>query len=325
MALRGESVPVSGPWHHVMALLTAAMLMAFCWSFLRLPEGNLLMVAFCFLSASSLYAVTDGRKRFALLLPMAFCAASLQFLIGICREDKLLLILLPALAAAMILRFLPGKASACSMCIAGYLAFFAPGGWLPAFDRACGIMIGIPVVLFATWIFHSYLPEKNGFYDSFGTRDSFLLAFLLGIGTWLAEALQLGQGPWIMLTVLFICQFSSASGRYGDASLDRTLAVPVGLLLGGLYLGCLAFFNYRFIYLLVPFGALSFYLLNRTGGFFWFTVFFMMAFSVYADWATGDLHRFHFMTMFSERSAATLIGSVFMILYDKLLKGEGSA
>ena len=50
-----------------------------------------------------------------------------------------------------------------------------------------------------------------------------------------------------------------------------------------------------------------------------------MAFSVYADWATGDIHRFHFATMLAERSVATLIGSVFMILYDNLRKGEGSA
>ena len=326
MAIRGESVPVSGPWHHVMALLTAALLMAFCWSFLRLPEGNLLMVAFCFLSASSLYNIPDGRKRFGLLLFMAFSAASLQFLIGICHEEKFLLVLLPALTAAAVLRFLPGKGIACSMCIAGYLAFFAPGGWQPAVDRAFGIILfGIPAVLLATAVFHSYLPEKIGFYDRFSTSDSLLLAFLLGVGTWLSKALKMGQGPWIMLTILFICQFCCGTNRYAKASVDRTFAVPLGLLLGGLFLGCLAFFNYRFIYLLFPFGAFSFYQLNRNGDFFRFTVFFMMAFSIYADWSTGDIRRFHFAELLVQRSIATLIGSVFMILYENLRKGEENA
>ena len=325
MAFRGESVPLSGPWHHVMALLTAALLMAFCWSFLRLPEGNLLMVAFCFLSASTLYNIPSARKRFRLLLSMAFGATSLQFLIGVFREDKILLVLLPALAAAAILRFLPGKAGACSMCIACYLAFFAPGGLLPAIDRAFGILLGVPMILFATWVFHSHAPEKRAFYDSFDAADSLLMAFLLGVGTWLSKALKMGQGPWIMLTILFICQFCCGTNRYAKASVDRTFAVPLGLLLGGLFLGCLAFFNYRFIYLLFPFGAFSFYQLNRNGDFFRFTVFFMMAFSIYADWSTGDIRRFHFAELLVQRSIATLIGSVFMILYENLRKGEENA
>jgi len=317
MAARGElSVQTAEAWNSVMAMLTAALLMSFCWSFLRLPEANLLMVTFCFLSALILYPVADGWKRFRLLLPMAFCAMTLQFLIGICREDKLLLVILPSLAAAGILHFLPGRATACSMCIIGYLAFFAPGSWLPAADRACGIAVGIPIVLFANALFHSRLPEKSRADDRFSLSDSLQLGFLLGIGTWLAEALNMAQGAWIMLTILFICQFCCNSGNYAEASLERIIAVPLGLLLGGLFLGCLVFFDYRFIYLLFPFGAFSFYLLRRNGDFRGFTMLFMMAFSIYADWSTGDIHRFHFAEMVFQRTIATLIGSVFMMAYN---------
>lgn len=326
MAVRGElSIHTAEAWHSVMAMLTAALLMSFCWSFLRLPEANLLMVTFCFLSALILYPVTDGWKRFRLLLPMAFCAVTLQFLIGICREEKLLLVILPSLTAAMILRFLPGRASACAMCIIGYLAFFAPGSWLAAADRACGIAVGIPLVLFATAWFHSRLPGKSGAADRFSLSESLQLGFLLAFGTWLTEALNLAQGAWIMLTVLFICQFCCTGGRYAEASLDRILAAPLGLLLGGLYLGCLVFFDYRFIYLLFPFGAFSFYLLRRNGDFGGFTVLFMMAFSIYADWSTGDIHRFHFADMLFQRTVATLIGSVLMMAYSTgIRKREGT-
>ena len=99
MASWGDSRRVYKAWHHVLALLSAALLMAFCWSFFRLPQANLLLVTFCFLAVSVLYSVPDWKKRFFLLLRMACAAAVLQFLIGICREDKILLVLLPALPA----------------------------------------------------------------------------------------------------------------------------------------------------------------------------------------------------------------------------------
>ena len=315
MAARGElSVRTAEAWNSVMAMLTAALLMSFCWCFLRLPEANLLMVTFCFLSALTLYPVADGWQRFRQLIPMAFSAMTLQFLIGVCREDKLLLVILPSLAAAAILRFLPGKSAACSMCIVGYLAFFAPGSWLPAVDRAFGIALGIPVVLLADALFHSRLPETSSSDDRFSLGDSLKLGSLLAVGTWLAEALDLAQGAWIMLTILFICQSCCNGGNFAEASLERIIAVPLGLLLGGLFLGCLVFFDYRFIYLLFPFGALGFYLLRCNGDFWGFTVLFMMAFSIYADWATGDIHRFHFAELVFQRTVATLIGSVFMMV-----------
>ena len=75
MAARGAlSVRTAEAWNSVMAMLTAALLMSFCWCFLRLPEANLLMVTFCFLSALTLYPVADGWQRFRQLIPMAFSA-----------------------------------------------------------------------------------------------------------------------------------------------------------------------------------------------------------------------------------------------------------
>ena len=300
--------------HHTAAQLTAAGLMTICWCCFRLPHGNLQSEAFCFLAASAVFGLPEAKKRFRLLLEMAGAAGILQFEIGLFRNDKILLAVLPALSAGWILRSLP-RGAGCSMCIAGYLAFFAEGGFLPALDRLAAIVIGIPLILAAAAFFHSDHAGPAGDSEPFTVRESAVLALLLGTGTWISEAAKMAQGAWIMLTVLFICQFAYGSGKFTESSLGRIAAVPVGLLLGGVYMGCLTYFNYRCIWLLILFGALGFYQLYRTGSFFLFTVWFMMAFSVYADWSTGDCRRFHFGELLFWRTAATLIGASLLVFF----------
>ena len=311
--------------HRAAALLTAAGLMAFCWCFFRFPHGNLLSTTFCFLAASVLFDLSAAEKRIGLLLKMAASAGTLQFLIGLFRQDKILLAVLPSLTAWWIFRSLP-RGAGCVMCIAGYLGFFAPGGFLPALDRLAEIAIGLPVGLAATAFFHSGEAEPSVKSEPFTCREATVLALLLGFGTWLSEATKMAQGPWIMLTILFICQFAYDSGNFTEASLVRIAAVPVGLLLGGLYMGCLTYFNYRCIWLLILFGALGFYQLYLTGSYFLFTVWFMMAFSIYADWSTGDCRRFHFAELLFWRTAATMIGAGLLVFFRKsFLTGSKTA
>ena len=322
IAKRGDR-SFSGAWQHTMALLTAGLTMVICWSFFCFPQADLVVLSSCFLSTSVIFSIPSGWRRAAQLLPMSLSAAILQFLIGICREEKILLVILPVLTAALIFHYLPGRGASCAMCIAGFLSFFAPGGFLPAAERAWEIGLGIPMILTAGALFHSSVPEPAGFYETFSTKESCILAFMLGLGIWISESLKMAQGPWIMLTILFICQFAYGSGDYIRTSRDRIIATPAGLLLGGIYMGCLTYFDYRFIYLLVPIGVLGFYLLYRKNSFFLFTVFFMMTFSIYADWSTGDSRRFHFVELLFWRSAATLIGTGILLLFCPILKKEG--
>ena len=302
--------------HRAGALLTAAGLMAFCWCFFRLPHGNLQSMTFCILSASVLFDLSAAEKRILFLLKMAATAGLLQFEIGLFRQDKILLAVLPPLTAWWFLRCLP-RGAGCVMSIAGYLAFFAPGGFLPALDRLAEMAIGLPVVLAATALFHSSETEPDSKAEPFTGREATMLALLLMTGTWISEAAKMAQGPWIMLTILFICQFAYDSGDFSDASLVRIAAVPVGLLLGGVYMGCVTYFNYRCVWLLILFGALGFYQLYLTGSYFLFTVWFMMAFSVYADWSTGDCRRFHFAELLFWRSIATVIGAGLLVFFRK--------
>ena len=307
MSANGNSVPAVR--HHVLALLTAALLMAGCWCFLRLPHGGLKLVAFCFLSASVLYGLPSFRTRLRLLLAMTGFAVLLQFWIDICREEPVLLILLPSLTAGVILHLLPTGA-AWPVCIAGFLGFSGPGGFLPAVDSMLAIVVcGVPSVLTATWLYHSPDPEPRSFYGRFSLGEASGLAFLLGVGIWIAEVLRMPEGVWIMLTMLFIGQFAGRDGDLFGASFDRIAATPLGLLLGGVFMAGFTGSDYRFVYLLIPLGALAFHQFYRTGSFFLFTVWFMAAFSIYADWATGDCRRFHFAELLFCRTAATLIGA----------------
>ena len=307
-------------WRHVMGQFTACFLMAICWCFCRFPHANFLIATFCVLSASVLYSIPSGRKRFSLLIPMAFAAASLQFLIGICRENKILLVLLPSFFSAVIFHSLPCRGASCGMCIVGFLAFFAPCGYLPAMDRTLEILFGIPMILAGCALFHSNAPEPDGFYDSFDLKESMILALMLGIGIWISETMNMVQGAWIMLTLLFIVQFAYGNGDYRKASRDRIAAVPIGILLGGIFMGCLTYFDYRLSFLLIVPALLGFYLLYQKKSFFLFTIFFMMTITIYADWETGDSRRFHFNELLFWRSAATMIATGILLLFQKSLK-----
>ena len=206
------------------------------------------------------------------------------------------------------------------MCIVGFLAFFAPGGYLPAMDRTVEILFGIPMILAGCALFHSNAPEPDGFYDSFDLKESMILALMLGIGIWISEALKITQGAWIMLTLLFIVQFAYGNVDYRKASRDRIAAVPLGILLGGIFMGCLTYFDYRLSFLLIVPALLGFYLLYQKKSFFLFTVFFMMTITIYADWETGDSRQFHFSELLFWRSAATMIGAGILLLFQKSLK-----
>ena len=123
-----------------------------------------------------------------------------------------------------------------------------------------------------------------------------------------------------MLTLLFIVQFAYGNGGYRRASRDRIAAVPIGILMGGIFMGCLTYFDYRLIFLLIVPALLGFYLLYQKKSFFLFTIFFMMTITIYADWETGDSRRFHFNELLFWRSAATMIGAGILLLFQRALR-----
>ena len=127
--------------------------------------------------------------------------------------------------------------------------------------------------------------------------------------------LQLKQGSWIMLTILFIrmCMSSASSGR--KLALQRIFAIPIGVVVGGFLLGTFCRMDYRFVFL-VPFvGALGFFVLYNYGDFFLFSIIFMAALTVASDWIAGPYQRINLWESFFARSISTGLGTLLELLF----------
>ena len=316
--MKGLSTHFRRAMNHALSLMAAAVIMAFFWCFFRLPDANLLMVTFAFLATSVLYDVDGWKDRLKLSLIMALYASMLQFLVGICHQAKFLQVILPALFSFFTLRSLDNRCAACAVIIVGYLGFFAPGGFMPAIDRAIGIFVGVIAIMLATALVglvhlrHAYIST---FGKPFTLIEAWRITLMLGFGTFISNVLKLSQGPWIMLTIVFIYLAVNETQDHVYFSKRRIFSVPLGLFLGAMYMSCLVYFNYQFIYLIPLLGALGFFILYYYDDYFFFTVMFMVAFSIYADWATGDMHQFHIREMILSRSLATTIGIVLVLLF----------
>ena len=64
------------------ALLSAMLLMAAAWSFLRLPGASMQMATFAFLSSAALCNIPDLNSRIRRCVQMVCGTAAMQFFIG---------------------------------------------------------------------------------------------------------------------------------------------------------------------------------------------------------------------------------------------------
>ena len=184
-----------------------------------------------------------------------------------------------------------------------------------------GIFIGTISVMLATSLGHLvHFPQYNIPVqdDPFSKTESFRISFILGAGILLNEIFSFPQGEWIMLTILFIYLAVNETHDWGDIASLRIYSVPLGMLSGVLFLGSLSYFNFHFVYLVPLIGVFSFFLMFYTGYYFYFTMFFMMAFTVYSDWATGVLYQVHVLELILSRSLATVIGVIAVYFGEKL-------
>ncbi len=305
--------------NHSLSLLAAGVIMILAWSYFRIPDGNLLMVIFSFLSTSVLYDVDGWQNRLKLALLMALYAATLQFLIGICWQSKFLLVILPAAFAYFTLRSFDNRAASCCALLVGYIGCYADGGFVPSMNRVIGIFIAVGAVMLATALVGLVHQRRNysaAFGRPYSPLEALRIALALGFGTFIANALRLPQAPWVMLSVIFIYMAVTDKPNHAFFAMRRVYGVPFGLFLGGMFMSNLVFFDYRFVYLTPFIGALGFFVLYYFGSYFFFTVLFMVAFSIYVDWATGDMQAFHIRQLILARSLATVIGGGLVLLFE---------
>ena len=90
--------------HHTLILFAAGLTAIFLWVYLRLPQGNLLLVVFAFLSAVRIADFSSRQMRLQILLGMLFSTAVLQYIVSATNNIQLLNIFIPAAANSAALR-----------------------------------------------------------------------------------------------------------------------------------------------------------------------------------------------------------------------------
>lgn len=309
------------PFRRTVALLSSALLLVMSWAYFRFPHGNMLVATFAFLTSSLVVDVEGTANKIRLSLLMALYAAAAQFLVGITSEENLLRPLAAALFSFFTLATFPNRTGSCIILVVGYLACFAQGGTVPAVDRGIELFFTIFIILLVTFI-AVHKGKTPAFSAPYSLSFSFLIASELLLGHITALLLQLKQGPWVMLTILFIYQSVQKASSPEFLARNRIFSVPLGIFLGGWYMSCFCYFDYRFTYIVPLIGALGFWILYNYGNYFLFSVIFMMTFTILADWQLGDYHSFYLWDFLFSRSFSTLLGVILVLGGEKFFIQE---
>ena len=301
--------------------------MALGWGVFRMPEANLLEVTFTSLVSALLADVSSFRSRFKLALLWGCYGSAAQFLISVSGGAPFLKILVSSLFAYFTFLTLDRRAG-CIVMLTGYLSFFAPSGFLPAVGRIFDLFAGVAVILIVTALGNGSAVKETSFASCpYSSRQALVIASELALGTFITELFQLRQGAWIMMTILFINMCKTPGVSEEKLALERILAVPAGIITGGLLLGTFYRIDQHLIWLLPFIGAAGFFILYSEGNFFLFSIIFMITLTLFADFLAGPYHKFHFWDSFFSRSFATLLGALpelFLNLVPENEKGKAA-
>lgn len=293
--------------------------MVLVWSFWRMPDVVLSIIVFAFLSAVRLSDIASLEKRLQVLGSLIIGTAVLQYIISATCHLPFLNVLLPSAVGAAVLKLME-QASAHQVLLTAFLTYSASAGAYAATERFFDILIAG----FVAWIITSAAgaailpsaPEKPP--EKLSSGKVFVETVTLFCAIFLYRVLSMPQGIWIVLTVIFIYMVQRPEDDILFLAKQRIFSVPAGIMLGGLYSGAVVMFDYRLAYLAVLFGAAGFFMLYYRHDFFYFSLFFMFAFTVGADWISGALRDFHFMQFLFARSLATLLGATLLLVIEKI-------
>ena len=300
-------------------LTVTALTMAFIWAYCHLPAGNLLMVILAALTAVRIAELPAGGKQLQELAVVITTGALLQYIVAITVLLPLLNVLLVSLASWLVLRFIRGS-SAHLVLLVGFLAYSAPPGAYAAAERAVDIVIAGSVAGFITLLTCSSkaLIRTDAKEEKLSAAAAYKESVMLFCGTFLYRLLAMPQGIWIVLTIIFIGMIRRRQDRSIKLAEQRIFSVPAGIILGGIYSSAAVALDYRLAYLLILIAAAGFFMLYYRHDFFAFSLFFMFAFTVYADWMSGSLHGFNFRQLLLARTLATVIGAALLLGIEKV-------
>ena len=304
--------------HHTLVLLAAGSVVIFSWAYLHLPQANLLIVVFAFLAAVRISELASLKIRTQVLAGMVLAAAFLQYTVNATYHVHFLNTVLPAAASWFILRILP-PASAYPVLLTGFQAYTAEPGAYAAAQRSIDILLAGVVAWFITLPFtgRTAPDQSENIGKPLAKREAFLESFTLLCATILYKFSAMPQGIWIVLTTIFIYIARQPGTPDNKLVRQRIFSVPAGILLGGIYSGSVVMLDYRLAYLAPLIGAVGFFMLYYRHDFFSFSLFFMIAFTICADWMTGSFREFNFLQLLFARTLATLIGAALLLFIEK--------
>ena len=303
--------------NRTLVLLSAMLTISVAWGVLRIPDTDLPVAAFTFLTSAFLADESSFRARTAMALVLALYSSAAQLLIAVTPGLPVLQITLSTCFAFFTFASLPDFRAGCIVLLTGYLSFFAPSGFLSACGRAIDIFCGIIVILVITALCGLNKTQTQIKYSPCSIRKSVALAAQLGAGNLIFQLFQLDQGPWIMLTILFITMAETPEASEKKLALQRIFAVPAGIIAGGFLLSTFSRIDPRLVYLVPFIGAAGFFFLYKQGNFFLFSLIFMVTITVFSDWMTGAYTQVHFRETLMARSLSSLIGAILTVIFRK--------
>ena len=313
------SVKFQQAFANTFILLTAALAAAFLWAYLRMPQGNLLIAVFSFLSAVKISEYPLREQQLRVLAVITAGTVSMQFIVGATGHCQLLNLILPPLASYIFLRTMaPGTAYL--VLLTGFLAYSAPFGVYDAAGRSIDILIAAAAVMAINILLSGKLkkPADPVPESPLPRRRALLESLIIFCALLLCKLLAMPQGIWIVLTVIFIYMIRQPGESNRSLVRQRIFSVPLGILLGGIYSGSTVAVDYRLAYLMPLIGAVGFFTLYYRHNFFSFSLFFMFAFTIYADWMSGTYRAFNFAQFLFARTLATIIGAAILLFLEKL-------
>jgi hypothetical protein len=294
--------------YKTLSLVTAMVFMAVLWSLFRLPDDTQLLVVFTFLSTSML----SGEKSFSIRMKMTFIMALYCSLFGVItgmfQFHAFFKIPVQLLASAFTLYTIPSRQAAFTVLLTGYLSDNVSGGVTSAINRMIDILFAVLTVLVITMF--TVKRRESTVFQPCQPREIAFTVTQLAIGGILGSLIQLQQGIWVILTIIFIISSSDSDSTIGQFAAERIFAVPAGIILGGLYMSTLCRLDYRFVYVFPLIAAAGFYQLYSSGNFFWFSLLFMFALTMFSDWQSGTYRNFNFSSVMIARSVATITGAI---------------
>ena len=320
------SVKFQQALYHTAILAATALTTIFLWVYFRMPESSLQIVVFAFFTAIKISDFASFVVRLKILAKMLIGAVILQYTISVTANFHLLNAFLPAMICFIILKKL-SIGAAYPVLLTGLQTYSATPGALAAAERSVDLLIAGATA----WVITSLaaVPKKqlktNASSDPIlTTYEAFIKALTVFCAIFLYHILSIPQGIWIILTVIFLYLVQSPEKRSIDLACQRIIAVPAGIILGGIYSSSAVIFDYRLAYLAPLVGTAGFFILFYFNDFFSFSLLFLFAFTVYADWGNGTFREFNFQQLLFARSLATAIGAGTLLIIEKSSAGVPS-